>query len=72
MDKKKMMITAGVMAGVGYGMYRYFKKNPVKLNMMKQKMKNIGNAVNNFEDEMMLESCHLFDCYNIDIVIKFK
>ena len=51
MDKKKMMITAGVMAGVGYGMYRYFKKNPAKLKMMQQKMKN---AVNNFEDEMMM------------------
>lgn len=51
MDKKKMMITAGVMAGVGYGMYRYFKKNPAKLNMMKQKVKT---AVNTFEDEMMM------------------
>ncbi len=54
MDKKKMMITAGVMAAAGYGIYQYFKKNPAKLNMMKQKMKNIGNAVNNFEDEMMM------------------
>ena len=51
MDKKKMMITAGIMAGVGYRMYRYFKNNPAKLNMIKQKMKN---AVNNFEDEMMM------------------
>ena len=51
MDKKKMMITAGVMAGVGYGMYRYFKKNQAKFNMMKLKMKD---AVNTFEDEMMM------------------
>ena len=62
MDKKKMMITAGVMAAAGYGVYHYFKKNPAKLNMMKQKVKNIGNAVNTFEDEMMMESGHLFDC----------
>ena len=54
MDKKKMMITAGIMAGIGYGMYRYFKHNSAKLNMMKQKMKNISNAVSNFEDEMMM------------------
>ena len=54
MDKKKMMITAGVMAGVGYGMYRYFKKNPAKLNMMKQKMQKAMNAVNDFNDEMMM------------------
>ena len=54
MDKKKMMITAGVMAGVSYGMYRYFKHNPAKLNMMKQKIKNAMHAVNNFEDEMMM------------------
>ena len=26
MDNKKMMITAGVIAGVGYGMYKYFRK----------------------------------------------
>ncbi len=51
MDKKKMMVTAGVMAVAGYGIYKYFKNNPAKLNMMKQKMKN---AVNNFEDEMMM------------------
>ena len=50
MDKKKMMITAGVMAAAGYGVYQYFKKNPAKLNMMKQKLKT---AVNTFEDEMM-------------------
>lgn len=50
MDKKKMMITAGIMAA-GYGIYQYFKKNPAKLNMMKQKVKT---AVNNFEDEMMM------------------
>ncbi len=54
MDKKKMMITAGVMAGACYGMYKYFKNNPAKLNMMKQKVKNVANAVNNFEDEMMM------------------
>lgn len=51
MDKKKMMITAGVMAAAGYGVYQYFKKNPTKLNMMKQKVKT---AVNTFEDEMMM------------------
>ena len=51
MDKKKMMITAGVMVAVGYGVYHYFKNNPAKLNMMKQKVKN---AVNTFEDEMMM------------------
>lgn len=51
MEKKKMMITAGVMAAAGYGIYQYFKKNPAKLNMMKQKVRN---AVNNFEDEMMM------------------
>ena len=49
MDKKKMMITAGVMAAAGYGVYQYFKKNPAKLNMMKVK-----TAVNTFEDEMMM------------------
>lgn len=54
MDKKKMMITAGVMAGVGYGMYKYFRKNPAKLNMMKQKVKNVANAVNEFQDDMMM------------------
>ncbi len=51
MDKKKMMITAGVMVAAGYGVYHYFKNNPAKLNMMKQKVKN---AVNTFEDEMMM------------------
>ncbi len=51
MDKKKMMITAGVMVAAGYGVYHYFKNNPAKLNMMKQKVKT---AVNNFEDEMMM------------------
>ena len=54
MDKKKVMITAGIMAGVGYGAYKYFKNNPAKLNMMKQKMKNAANAVSNFQDEMMM------------------
>ena len=54
MHKKKMMITAGIMAGAGFGMYKYFKKNPAKLNMMKQKMHNAMNAVNNFNDEMMM------------------
>lgn len=54
MDKKKMMITAGVMAAAGYGIYQYFKKNPAKLNTMKQKVKTVANAVNNFEDEMMM------------------
>ncbi len=53
MDKKKMFITAGIMAGVGYGMYKYFKNHPAKLDMMKTKMKNAVNAVNNFQDEMM-------------------
>ena len=51
MDKKKMMITAGVMVAAGYGVYHYFKNNPAKLNMMKQKVKN---AVNTLEDEMMM------------------
>lgn len=54
MDMKKIMITAGIMAGAGYGMYRYFKHNPAKLNMMKQKMKRVGHAVNEFQDEMMM------------------
>ena len=54
MDKKKMMITAGVMAAAGYGVYQYFKKNPAKLNMMKQKVKNVANAVNEFQDDMMM------------------
>lgn len=56
MDKKKMLITAGIMAGVGYGTYKYFKKNPDKLNMIKNKMKNAANAVNavnDFENKMM-------------------
>ncbi len=48
---KKTMIAAGIMMAAGYGMYRYFKNNPAKLNMMKQKMRN---AVHNFEDEMMM------------------
>lgn len=54
MDKKKIMITAGIMMGAGYGMYRYFKNNPAKLDMMKQKMKKMSNAVNEFQDEMMM------------------
>ena len=54
MDKKKMMITAGVMAAAGYGMYRYFKHNPAKLKAMQYKMQKAMNAVNNFEDEMMM------------------
>ena len=54
MDKKKMMITAGVVAAAGYGVYQYFKKNPAKLNMMKQKVKNAANAVSEFQDDMMM------------------
>ena len=54
MDKKKMMITAGVMAAAGYGVYQYFKKNPAKLSMMKQKVKNAANAVSEFQDDMMM------------------
>ena len=49
-----LMITAGVIAGVGYGMYKYFRKNPAKLNMMKQKVKNAAHAVDDFKDDMMM------------------
>lgn len=51
MNMKKMMITAGIMAGSFFGIYTYFKNNPAKFNMMMKKMKN---AVNSFEDEMMM------------------
>lgn len=54
MDKKKIMVTAGIMVGVGYGMYKYFKNNPAKLNMMKQKMQNVAGTVNDIKDEMMM------------------
>ncbi len=50
MDKKKVMMTAAVMAAIGTGVVMYFKKNPGKLEDMKHR---VMQAAYDFEDEMM-------------------
>lgn len=51
MEKKKMIISAAIVAGVAAASYKYFKANPDKLDMIKDKMKCV---VDDFEDEMMM------------------
>ncbi len=50
MDKKKLFLSAAVLAGIGAGMVMYFKKNPDKLQKIKTKMLQVAEDV---EHKMM-------------------